>query len=120
MRCRLRFDRLGFALVELLIVITLLGIAGVVAVTVGHATVREARRAGLSGRQASVAVQLIGRMRAGLVTADSGAIFLTSSGEPFEGMFIRRNDILAGAIEIRVVAVSGGRVFVLDAPRLLP
>ncbi len=114
------FDRLGFAFVELLIGITLLGIAGVAAVTVGHATVGEARRARLSGRQASVAVQLMGRMRAGLVIPDSGAIIMTSSGESFEASFIRRNEFLSGAIEIRVVSLSGGRAFVLDALRLVP
>jgi type II secretory pathway pseudopilin PulG len=113
-------DRLGFAFVELLLVITLLGIAGVAAVAVGHATVGEARRAGLSGRQASVAVQVMDQLRAGLVTADSGTVLLSSSGESFEVTFIRRNDLLAGAIEIRVVARSGSRAFVLDAPRLIP
>ncbi|TFG63032.1 MAG: type II secretion system protein [Gemmatimonadales bacterium] len=114
------FDHRGFALVELLIVITLLGIAGVAAVVVGRATLLVSRRAGLSGRQATVAVQLMDRMRAGLVTADSGTILLTASGESFESTFIRRDNLLPGAIEIRIMSESGSRAYVLDAPRHIP
>jgi type II secretory pathway pseudopilin PulG len=110
----------GFAFVELLFVISLLGIAGVAAVVAGHATVRRSRQAGLSGRSASVAVQLIDRIRTGLVTEDSGAIFLTSNGETFEATFWRRDDLLPGAIAIRVASVSGGRSLDLDVPVLVP
>ena len=48
------YDRRGFAFVELLIVITLLGIAGVAAIVVGHAAILESHRASAAGRQASV------------------------------------------------------------------
>ncbi len=113
------FNR-GFALVELLIVLTLLSIAGVTAVVVGHATSREARRAGLTGRQASVAIQLMGRVRTGLLTADSGTIRLTASGESFEVTYIHRDELLPGAIEIRVMAGPGSRALDLGAPRLAP
>lgn len=114
------FSRHGFALVELLIVLTMLSLAGVAAVTVGHATARQARQAGLTGRQASVAVQLMGRVRAGLLTADSGTVRLMASGESFEVVYIHRDDRLPGAIDIRVLAAPGGRSLDLDAPRLAP
>ncbi len=114
------FSRRGFALVELLIVLTLLSFAGVASVVVGHATARQARRAGLTGRQASVAIQLMGRVRAGLLTADSGAVRLTSSGELFEVTYVHRDDLLPGAIEIRVGAGAGRRALEFDAPRLAP
>ncbi len=117
---RREFDHRGFAFVELLIVITLLGIAVVAAVAVGHATALESRRAALSGRQGSVAVQLMDRIRTGLVATDSGTILLTSSGESFEATYTRRDDLLSGAIEIRIVSESGSRAFMLDAPRLIP
>ncbi len=114
------FSRRGFALVELLIVLTLMGVAGMAAVVVGHATVRQARRAGLAGRQASVAVQLMGRVRAGLLTADSGAVRLTASGESFEVMYVHRDSLLPGAIEIHVMAGPDSRALDLEAPRLAP
>ena len=117
---RPEFGHRGFAFVELLIVITLLGIAVVAAVAVGHATALESRRAALSGRQGSVAVQLMDRIRTGLVETDSGTILLTSSGESFEATYTRRDDLLSGAIEIRIVSESGSRAFMLDAPRLIP
>lgn len=110
----------GFALVELLIVLTLLSAAGVAAVVVGHATARQARLAQLTGRQASVAIQLVGRVRAGLLTADSGAVRLTVNGESFEAMYVHRDDLLPGAIEIRVMAGPGSRALHLVAPALAP
>jgi len=110
----------GFAFVELLFVISLLGIAGVASVVTGHATVKRSRQAGLSGRSASVAVQLIDRIRTGLITEDSGAIILTSNGETFEATFSHRDDLLPGAIAIQVVSVSGSRSLDFDVPVLVP
>lgn len=114
------YDRRGFAFVELLIVITLLGIAGVAAVVVGHATILESHRASAAGRQASVAVQLMDQIRAGRLAVDSGSIRLTSFDESYEATFIRRDSLLPGAIEIRVRALTESRTYVLDAPRLIP
>ncbi|MFQ5529799.1 MAG: type II secretion system protein [Gemmatimonadota bacterium] len=113
-------SRGGFALVELLIVVMLIGMAGAAAVTVVNATAVRARRAGLEGRQASVVVRVASRARAGPAPMDSMTRHLSVLGQSFEATVVRRDNLLPGAMEIRVVAGQGRPALVLEAPRLAP
>lgn len=110
----------GFALVEALIVITLIGIAAAAAVTVVQATTGHARSASRLGRQATVAVRVAGRTRAGLEPADSVTSRFTIMSEAIEATMIRRDSLLPGAIEIRVVAGHTRPTLVFETPRLAP
>ncbi len=110
----------GFALVEVLIVISLIGIAAAAAVTVVQATTGHARHASRLGRQATVAVRVASQARAGLEPADSVTSRLVIMGEAFEATMVRRDSLLPGAIEIRVVADGDRPVLVFETPRLDP
>lgn len=112
--------RSGFALADVLVVITLIGIAAVAAVTALHATAGQARQASRLGRQATVAVRVASRLRAGLELADSVTSRMTIVGESFEATIVRHDSLLAGAIEIRVVAGFDRPALVFEPPRLAP
>ncbi|MDH3298825.1 MAG: type II secretion system GspH family protein [Gemmatimonadota bacterium] len=109
----------GYALIELLLVITLIGFAGAAVVTTGRATSLEARTAVSEGRRAMVAVRALSLVRTGLVTADSGSVRLVAGGEPFDATYIHRDGVLAGGVELRIEG-PGRRVLVFDVPLIAP
>jgi hypothetical protein len=110
----------GFALAELLLIVSLLGLAGVASITTVRSSAVRSQRAQLTGARASVVFAVLDQLNAGIVEPDTGVINATWGGSEFEVRLVARDSILAGAVEIRIATRGVGPDLVLEAPRLAP
>jgi hypothetical protein len=107
----------GFALAEALLIVSLIGLAGVASIALVRTSALRSQRARLDGAQASVAFRVLDQLDAALVKPDTGLVKVVAGGREFEVHLVTRDSILAGAIEIRVAGQGGGSDLVLEAPR---
>lgn len=112
--------RRGATLVDALVALTVLGLAAAALTTLLLSSSGSARSAAREGRRAEVAQRTLDRVRSGLATADSGVLRGWPGGEGFEAVFVRRDTVAPGALEVRVRPIGGGPELVLEAARPSP
>ena len=112
----------GAALVESLVAVVVLGLAGAALIGLLMTATSGARAAAIEGRRAELAQRVVDLVRAGRTTATTGTIRATIGGEVYEAAYARRDDVDPGALEVIVGMPGGGRALVLGAasPALAP
>ena len=110
----------GFALAEALLIVSLLGLAGVASIVMVRTSALRGRRARLDGARASVVFRVLDQLNAWFVKPDTGLVRVVAGGREYEVSLVARDSILAGAIEIRVPGQAAGNDLVLEAPRPVP
>ncbi|MFW6088440.1 MAG: type IV pilus modification PilV family protein [Gemmatimonadota bacterium] len=107
----------GAALVEAMVAVLLLALAGVSLFALLTSSTRSARSAAAEGRAAELAQRASDLVRAGRLSGSSGTIRATFGGEVFRATYARRDDVAPGALEMTVEQPGGGRMLVLRAAR---
>lgn len=110
----------GSTLVDALVTLSMLGLAGAALTGLLLSSSRAGRSAAFAGRRAELAQRAIDHTRSGLSTADSGVVVGWPGGEGFEAVFVRRDTVAPGALEVRVRPLDGGVELVLEAARPVP
>lgn len=108
----------GAALLETMIAVLLLGLAGVSLIGLLTSSTGSARSAAVEGRAAELAQRASDLARAGRVLGPAGTIRATFGSEVYEAAYARRDDIAPGALEVTVERLGGGRILVLSAASL--
>lgn len=110
----------GFALLDVLVALTMLGLGTAAIAGLAMNAVAEGRSAALVGRRATLAVSVGDQVRAGLFPGDSGIVLTEVDGEAYEVEFIRRDALAVGSLELSVRRAEGGGSLRLGAARILP
>lgn len=114
---RHRYGAHGFAFSELLLIVSLLGLAGVTSITTVRSTALRAQRTRLAGARASVVFRVLDQLSTGLVAADTGVINVADGGTGFDVLLASQDSILPGAVEIRIAGPGTFPDLVLEVPR---
>lgn len=112
----------GAALVEAMVAVLLLALAGVALIGLLTSSTGTARSAAARGRAAELAQRASDLVRAGRASGPTGTLRATFEGEAYEAAYARRDDVAPGALEVTVERLGGGRVLVLSAasPAVVP
>lgn len=105
----------GAALVEAMVAVLLLALAGVSLIGLLTSSTGTARSAAVEGRAAELAQRASDLVRAGRASGPAGTIRATFGGEVYEAAYARRDDVAPGALEVTVERLGGGRMIVLSA-----
>lgn len=107
-------DARGAALVEAMVAVLLLALAGVALIGLLTSSTGTARSAAAQGRAAELAQRASDLVRAGRASHPAGAIRAAFGGEVYEAAYTRRDDVAPGALEVTVERLGGGPVLVLS------
>lgn len=110
----------GATIVDALLAVIVLGLGAAALTTLLLSSSGDARSAALEGRRAELAQRALDRVRSGLETADSGVVRGRPGGEDLEAVFVRRDTVAPGAVEVRVQPIGGDPELVLEAARPAP
>ncbi|HSM09911.1 MAG TPA: hypothetical protein VLA33_12985 [Gemmatimonadota bacterium] len=105
----------GAALVEAMVAVLLLALAGVALIGLLTSSTGTARSAAAQGRAAELAQRASDLVRAGRASGTAGTIRATFQREVYEAAYARRDDVAPGALEVTVKRLGGGRMLVLSA-----
>lgn len=105
----------GAALVEAMVAVLLLFLAGVSLIGLLMSSTGNARSAAAQGRAAELAQRASDLVRAGRASGPAGTMRATFGGEIYEAVYARRDDVAPGALEVTVERLGGGRMLVLSA-----
>lgn len=108
------FGARGAALVEAMVAVLVLALAGVSLIGLLTSSTRTARTAAVEGRAAELAQRASDLVRAGRSSGTAGTIRATFGGEVYEAAYTRRDDVAPGALEVTVERLGGGRILVLN------
>ena len=108
-------DARGAALVEAMVAVLLLALAGVALIGLLTSSTGTARSAAAQGRAAELAQRASDLVRAGRASGTAGTIRATFQREVYEAAYARRDDVAPGALEVTVKRLGGGRMLVLSA-----
>ena len=104
----------GAALVEAMVAVLVLALAGAALIGLLTSSTGTARSAAVEGRAAELAQRAGDLVRAGRVSGPAGTIRATFGGEAYEAAYARRDDVAPGALEVTVERLGGGRILVLN------
>lgn len=112
----------GAALVEAMVAVLVLALAGMALVGLLTSATGRASSAAAEGRAAELAQRASDLVRAGRASGPAGTIRATFGAEVYEVAYARREDIAPGALEVTVERPGGGRMIVLSAasPAVVP
>lgn len=110
----------GFTLVEVLVALATFGIGAAAIGGLALNAASQGRQAAVEGRRAALALAVGDRVRAGLLTADSGLVRASVDGDAYEVEFIRRDSLALGSLELTVRHSNSGRSLRLGAARMVP
>lgn len=113
-------DTRGFALVDVLVALAMLGIGAAAIAGLALNAVSEGRGAALEGRRAALGLEVADRLRAGLLSGDSGIVRVSVDGDAFEVEFVRRDSLAAGSLELSVRRADAAGSLRFGAARILP
>lgn len=117
MRPAERLDRCGSSLVGPLLALVFLGLGAIALSSMLLSTARGARATALEGRRAALALRTLDQVRSGMASGEQGVLRAWPDGEAYEAVWVRRDDLTPGAIEIRVASMVRGGAFVLGPAR---
>lgn len=104
----------GAALVEAMVAVLLLALAGAALIGLLTSSTGTARSAAVEGRAAELAQRASDLVRSGRASGPAGTIRARFGGEVYEAAYARRDDVAPGALEVIVSRLGGGRILVLN------
>ncbi len=105
----------GAALVEAMVAVLVLALAGVSLIGLLTSSTGSARSAAVEGRAAELAPRASDLVRAGRASGPAGTIRATFGEEVYEAAYARRDDVAPGALEVTVERLGGSRILSLSA-----
>ncbi len=110
----------GFALVDVLVALAMLGLGAAALAGLVMNVVAEGRTAAIEGRRAALGLRVADRLRAGLLSGDSGIVRISVDGDAYEVQFVRRDSLAAGSLELSVRRPEAGGSLEFGAARIVP